>query len=568
MGTSSAALFRDGFLIAAVEEERLSRIKNDNNFPHNSIKEVLDIEGIQLQNINNIAVYWQPWRIFTRGYGTLKKLLNSPDSLKSVSLKVKKLFTPSEKTQDGSWFDLFRIKKILEKSHGKFNGKIYFFNHHLTHQKYGEIITNDKSFISLSYDGGGESDSTVLSVVLDGKRIILKKHKWPNSLGHFYSFFTGFLGFKMLEGEYKMMGLAPYGKPIYRKKILSNILKLKGNGSYQLNTNLCDYHSALRGVFSKDFIQLFGEKRSANEDLSQMHIDLACSVQASFEEALNHVLTPAFIKFPNIKKIVITGGCALNVSANGKLLSNNLVKKVTIPPAPHDAGCSIGAALCSIKGKINHKSVRNPYLGRIFSNNQISNELLKYFECIEKFDNNNLIENTVNYLIEGNLVAWFQGGSEFGPRALGARSFLADPRNDKIRDEINKKIKKRELFRPFAPSTTSDSYQDFFEMNQNSPYMNIVSNVRNSNIPAITHIDGTARVHTVTREDNQRYYDLISLFGKKTGIPVILNTSFNIQEPIVYSPKDAIVTFIKSEVDYLVIGNYIASREGLKKNVS
>ena len=324
-----------------------------------------------MQDINSIAIYWQPWRIFTRVYGTLKKVLNSAKSIKSILLKVNKLFTSSELSQEGSWTDLFMIRKILVKNHGKFNGKIQFFNHHLTHQKYGEIMANENTFISLSYDRGGESDSTVLSVVINGKRIILKKHKWPNSLGHFYSFFTGFLGFKMLEGEYKMMGLAPYGKPIYKEKILSNILKLKRNGNYQLNTNLCDYHSALRGIFSKEIIRLFGKKRSTNEEPSQMHIDLASSVQASFEEALNHILKPAFVKFPEIKKIVITGGCALNVTANGKLLSNNLVDKVIIPPAPHDAGCSIGAALCSIKGEINHKSVKNPYLGRNFSNKQI-----------------------------------------------------------------------------------------------------------------------------------------------------------------------------------------------------
>ena len=184
-----------------------------------------------------------------------------------------------------------------------------------------------------------------MSVVLNGKRIVLKKHKWPNSLGHFYSFFTGFLGFKMLEGEYKMMGLAPYGKPIYKEKILSNILELKENGSYQLNTKLCDYHSALRGVFSKEIISLFGERRLTNEKPSQIHIDLACSVQASFEEALNHVLKPAFVQFPYVKNIIITGGCALNVTANGKLLTNNSLKKVIIPPAPHDAGCSIGSSL-------------------------------------------------------------------------------------------------------------------------------------------------------------------------------------------------------------------------------
>mgnify|MGYP001382195426 CR=1 FL=1 len=564
MGTSSAALFKNGILLAAIEEERLSRKKNDNSFPNLAIKEVLKIENIKLSDVDKICVYWQPWRVGTRIFNTFKKVLIDPNSKKIIIEKVKQVFTPSFITQEGSWADLFRIKRILTKNHGELKAKINFYDHHLTHQKYGESIRSWDNCICLSYDGGGESDSTVLSIILEGKKKILTRHKWPNSLGHFYSTFTGFLGFKMLEGEYKMMGLAPYGKPKYKKKILSEILLLRKNGKYKLNTELCDYHSALKGKFNQKLISLFGNQRLKDEKPTQDHIDLACSVQSAFEDCLIHILSPATKYYPKLNKIVLSGGCALNVTANGKLLKSKIVDEIIIPPAPHDAGCAIGAALCGIKTKIDYQSVRSPYLGKNFSNAEIHNELSK--QCKNNFlkiKEDDLIKRTVNYLIEGKLIAWFQGGAEFGPRALGARSFLADPRNDQIRDQINQKIKKRELFRPFAPSTLEETSKDFFDIDQDSPYMNIVSKVKNNNIPAVTHIDGTARVHTISQDMHNRYYKLISHFGKKTGIPVILNTSFNVQEPIVYSPKDAISTFINSKVDFLVIGDYIVSREDL-----
>ena len=565
MGTSSAALFKNGYLIAAVEEERLTRIKNDNQFPNLAIKEVLDIEGIKLADVSNIAIYWQPWRVFTRVVGTLKKMMISSNSRQSIFNRVQKIFTPSTISKDGSWFDLFQIKKILKRNHGEFHADITFYDHHLTHQKYGESIKNWGDCISLSYDGGGEEYSTVLSIISEGKKKILTKHKWPNSLGHFYSTFTGFLGFKMLEGEYKMMGLAPYGKPEYKDQILSEILILKPNGMYELNVELCDYHSALKGKFSKKFEFIFGKKRLNNQKLTQSQINLASSVQQAFFECLHHILKPAFKEAPHLKKLVITGGCALNVSANGKIRNLNNIDEIIIPPAPHDAGCAIGAALLSIKKEINFERIKSPYLGRNFSQEQIFRELLNY--CKNKpirLQESLILEKTVNFLIKGKLIAWFQGGAEFGPRALGSRSFLADPRNDEIRDEINQKIKKRELFRPFAPSTLNTISSDFFDIDQDSPYMNIVANVKTTNIPAVTHIDKTARVHTISKNMHERYFKLIEHFGKITGIPVLLNTSFNVQEPIVYSPKDAIHTFVNSKVDILVIGDFLITREDIK----
>ncbi len=583
MGSSSACIFKGKELIAAIEEERITRIKNDGGFPIESIKECLSIAGILIEDVSDICVYWKPFKISSRVFAVLKKIIfsvkfNTPlkytfDRIKSLFLQKENALYPEDR---GSWLELFFIKKIINKNVGAFYGKVSFLDHHLTHQSYAAAIQNWNNSIILSYDGGGESYSSILSVNLNNKLINLKKIKWPNSLGHFYSFFTGYLGFRMLEGEYKMMGLAPYGKPVYKDVILAQILILKENGDYHFNTKLCDYHGALQGNFNNQLTELFGRPRANSETPTQHHHNLASSVQAAFEEAQMHMITWAKKVYPEIDKLVLSGGCALNVSANGKILSSKLFKKISLPPAPHDAGCSIGSVLAYSynKDKIfnfsKFKNVSSPYLGRNNTNDEIRNSFNQLNVSIpNKLNDDDLINFTANALINKNIVAWFNGRDEFGPRALGSRSFLADPRNDDIRNEINKKIKKRELFRPFAPSVIKEECGNFFDIQQDSPYMNIVANVledKKDIIPAITHIDGSARVHTVSYESNPMYYNLLKKFGEKTGIPVLLNTSFNIQEPIVKSPTDAISTFLKSGVDYLVIGNYICDNEWKKKN--
>jgi carbamoyltransferase len=566
MGASAAALFKDGKLLAAVEEERLSRLKNDNRFPHLSIEEVLSIANITLENVDTIAVYWQPWRIWSRGWGVACKMMPAySNNRKAIISKLKDLFTPSHDENEGSWSDLFHLRKILLEVHGPTQAKIKYWDHHLTHQLYGEVMRDWDQYVSLSYDGGGESYSTVVSVVRNGKREIISRHRWPNSLGHFYSTFTGYLGFKMLEGEYKMMGLAPYGKPIWKDLILEKILLLKENGHYKLDTKLCDYHAALKNEFSSELEKYFGPPRLENENPTETHMNLAASVQAAFEEALTHILRPVHAKYSDLRHLVITGGCALNVTANGKVLTTGWFDEVIIPPAPHDAGCAIGAGLCSLNNNFDLASVRSPYQGRMYNSGEILDALSEYgILPSPELDDEDLIKSTASLLAQGKLVAWFQGRSEFGPRALGARSFLADPRKDQIRDEINKKIKKRELFRPFAPSVTQEAAENMFSIGQDSPYMNIVARVKNTSVPAITHIDSTARVHTVTADANPRYHSLIKRFGEITGVSVLLNTSFNIQEPIVYSPSDAIKTFLDSEVDVLVIENYLIKRSDLE----
>ena len=573
MESSSACIFKNGKLIAAVEEERLSRIKNDSNFPILSIKECLSIANIEIEKVDTISVYWQPWRIFTRLYQTLLKMFVSLESFKSLLIKGKKIFLSKNQSKiyeknkiPGTWTNIFFIRKLINKNIGNFNGKIHFHDHHQTHRDYAEKIKNWQNYLSISFDGGGEEYSTIISVNKNNKTYLIKKIKWPNSLGHFYSYFTGFLGFKMLEGEYKMMGLAPLGKPVYKDIILSKILTISENGNYKLNTKLCDYHSALRGNFSKDIQILFGSPRKNNEKINSKHKDLASSVQVVFEEALLNLLQWAKKNYPDIENLFISGGCALNVSANGIILKKSLFKNISVPPAPHDAGCSIGAAISSFKKlnlekNIDDESIKNPYLGRKFKNEEVVNEFKKFnLQKPRYYEENELISITCEALIKQKIVAWFQGCSEFGPRALGNRSFLADPRKVNIREIINSKIKKREYFRPFAPSCLFEYGKDFFNINQDSPYMNIVAEVKNEKkeiIPGVIHEDGTSRVHLVNKQLNPLYYKLLNEFNKKTDVPVLLNTSFNIQEPIVYSPKDAIFTFLNSGVDLLVINNFI-----------
>ena len=570
MGSSAAVISIDGQIIAAIEEERLTRIKNDAGFPHNSIRMCLDIAKMSLVDIDEIAVYWQPWRILGRGSVVMSKLITDFSNFNSLLRKSRDLFFPkdSELTDypelRGSWSELFKIKKLLNQNHGEFRAKLRYFDHHDCHAASIYYISGFDQTICLTYDGGGEEHSTVVYAIDNGRFEKLKSIAWPNSLGHFYSSFTGFLGFRMLEGEYKMMGLAPYGNPIFKDLILAKLLKKKKNGGYWLNTQLLNYHDALYGKFSPKLMELFGDPRSPQHEFTNHHKDIAASVQSAYEEILLHIISWARSQRPRYKNLCIAGGCGLNVTANGKIVKNNLFSKVLIPPVPHDAGGAMGAAFLSETTKNNsgcNISMTHPYLGKAY--NKL--EILEVFKekglpIPNEFEDEEVLDLISNALCRQEIVAWFKGRSEFGPRALGNRSFLADPRSDSIREVLNSKIKKRELFRPFAPSCKLEVVNDFFEIDQESPYMNIVASVKPDKravIPAVTHIDGTARVHTVDRKVNPSYWSLIDAFEKKSGVGVLLNTSFNIQEPIVENPIQAIDCFLRSSVDWLVLGPFV-----------
>ena len=570
MGNSSAALVEDGRVVFATEEERLSRVKNDSRFPLKSIRAALDHSKVQLNDVDLICVYWERWNLLPRLSGVVKDVINNPATLGSKLSRIKTVFIQSNGNQarethnQGSWKDLFLINGILKKEFGDFSAKIVFLDHHSCHIASAFEISGFDKAIILSYDGGGEGLSTLLGYQEGDVFTEILKERWPNSLGHYYSTFTGYLGFQMLEGEYKMMGLAPYGKPVHKDLILKNLLHKKDNGGYSVETGILDYHRALEGHFSKELVKLLGPPRGKHDEFTQEYKDIACSVQAAYEEIVNHMIAHALTKYPGTKNICIVGGCGLNVTANGNIVDHLGFDKVFVPPAPHDAGCSIGAAILGHNRYSKDKKgvvMDTAYLGQSFTNEEIEKFFIdKNYKTPQKYDEENLFKFVSKKISEGNVIAWFQGRSEFGPRALGNRSFLADPRNKNIQALMNEKIKKRELFRPFAPSVKEECAEDFFEIKQKSPFMNIVSKVKEDKkdvIPAITHIDGTARVHTVSRESNDRYWRLIDEFDKITGVGLLLNTSFNIQEPIINTPAEAVRAFMKSGVDYLILNDYV-----------
>jgi len=581
MGSSAATILIDGKVVVAIEEERLTRLKNDGGFPYEAIRTCLEVANLKLSDIDHVAVYWQPWRILNRAISVLTSIFLDPKNTNLLLNRAIEVFVGKNTKKNtypelrGKWTDLFRIRSILQREYGSFRNNISYFDHHDCHAASIYHISDFDRAICLSYDGGGESDSTVLYTVDNGEFTCLKKIPWPNSLGHYYSSFTGFLGFRMLEGEYKMMGLAPYGKPRFKDIILDEILQKCPNGEYKLNTNILNYHAALEGKFSQKLISLIGSPRSPNSEFTDFHNDVAASVQAAYEEILLHVLTWVKEKYPNYNNLCIAGGCGLNVSANGKIISEGLFDNVLIPPAPHDAGAAVGAAfLCEIANGLprDKLSMATPYLGRSYSDEEIINTFRdKGLPLPMRLNEDELVEILSSALSRHEIVAWFQGASEFGPRALGNRSFLADPRSDSIRQILNDKIKKRELFRPFAPSCKLEVSGDYFEVDQESPYMNIVAKVRSDKrdvLQAVTHIDNTARVHTVDYDTNPLYWKLINAFEDKTGIGVLLNTSFNIQEPIVENPEQAINCFLKSSVEWLAIGPFVCDHKWRKQIVT
>ena len=577
MGNSSACLFKNNKILYAIEEERLSRIKNDSSFPYKSITKCLEYANINLSDIDVITVYWKPYNFFLRALKCFEIFIRNPIRNKVILKRALEIFFFQDKEKQektGKWLDLFMLKKILKKRFGHFKGKIKFYDHHLTHKVYGIVLSNFKNAIVLSYDGGGENTSTEISLLKNGHISELEKIYWPNSLGHFYSYFTGYLGFKMLEGEYKMMGLAPYGKPIYKNFLREKVLSKLSNKKYKFNYSKFSYHKALKNNFENIKYESFPKARVKSEKIDQNHINLAASVQSLLEDIVIETLQEIRSKFPDVRNLVISGGCALNVTLNGKILSKKLFDKITVPPAPHDAGCSIGSVISHIKNNSNfsfqddkeaNSKIISPYLGFRYHDTEISNIIKGYSKFVDfkLLSYDQLIDFTANALAENKIIAWFQGRDEIGPRALGNRSFLANPSNEKIRDMLNKKIKKRELFRPFAPSVLLNEAKNYFELDQESPYMNIVAKVKKDKqhlIPAVVHIDGTCRVHTVTQDFNKKYFDLLTKFYEKSKIPVLLNTSFNINEPIVSTPRDAVDTFLKSDVDYLIIENFVVQK--------
>jgi len=582
---SAACLLVDGQIIAAAQEERFSRKKHDLGFPFNAIQYCLNEAGISGADIDHVVFYEKPFPKFERLLETY--LAYAPKGFKSFLMAMPVWLT--EKL-----FQKRNLIKALEThidSNVDWHSKILFSEHHLSHAASAFYPSPFESAAVLTMDGVGEWPTTSLAIGNGNELEIIKEIHFPHSLGLLYSAFTYFTGFKVNSGEYKVMGLAPYGKPIYTQIILDNLIDLKPDGSFHLNMEYFDYPAGLK-MTNKKFANLFGgPARQSEADLTQREMDLAASIQEVTEEVVLR-LCRSIAKATGQRNLCLAGGVALNCVANGKLLRDGSFDNIWIQPAAGDAGGALGAALAvhylmlnkSRTVDVTGNDMQGSYLGSGFSQSEIEQRLTDLGAVFETVDDEQLITETAQALASGKAVGWHQGRMEFGPRALGNRSILADPRNSDTQKTLNLKVKFRESFRPFAPSVLSEHVSQWFDINTDSPYMLLVAdvaqskkqemtaeqealfgieklNVRRSDIPAVTHVDYSARIQTVHRETNPRYHALISKFNELTGCPVLVNTSFNVRgEPIVESPEDAFRCLMGTGLDLLAIGNSILYR--------
>ncbi|MFA7287481.1 MAG: carbamoyltransferase [Melioribacteraceae bacterium] len=578
---SAAALIRDGIIIAAAQEERFSRKKHDHRFPKNAIDFCLHEASISIDDIDIVAFYDKPFLKFERLLETY--IAFAPIGIKSF-IKAMPLWI-----KEKLWM------KELIKNELKFDGKIIFPEHHESHAASAFFPSPFQSAAFLTIDGVGEWTTSSFGTGRGNKISIDSEIKFPHSIGLLYSAITYYTGFKVNSGEYKVMGLAPYGEPKYVELILSELMDLKEDGSFKMNMKYFDYAAGLT-MTNKNFDKLFGgERRKPESKLTQREMDLARSVQDVTEEVMLR-MARHIKKETGERNLVLAGGVALNCVANGKILKEKIFDDIWIQPAAGDAGGALGAALFTWYQYLgNKREVKNPdsqigsYFGPEYSDDYIQifldSKAVLYYKAHDRED---LINKTAELIASEKVIGWFQGKMEFGPRALGSRTIIGDPRSAKMQSIMNLKIKFRESFRPFAPSVLEERISDYFEIDRPSPYMLLVADVKKerqipmnddseklwgidklnivrSDIPAVTHVDYSARIQSVNKNTNPLYHDLIAAFEKITGCGVIVNTSFNVRgEPIVNRPEEAFTCFMRTEMDYLVMGNFIINKEEQK----
>ena len=592
---SAACILKNGEIIAAAQEERFTRKKHDSSYPYNAIEFLLKYSNLKLNDVDHIVFFEKPFLKFERLLETYVAF--APKGFisfaKAMPLWIKeKLFQKSL---------LFNKLKTHDQNYQS-DENIFFSDHHLSHAASAFFPSPFEEAVILTADGVGEWATTTVAVGKANKLEIKKEIHFPHSLGLLYSAFTYYTGFKVNSGEYKLMGLAPYGNSIYEDKI-EQLIDVKEDGSFRLDQKYFDYSTGLT-MTNQKFDDLFGQKprNAQNEKITQFHMDIAASIQNVTEKIMIKI-AKAIRKEFNIKNLCLAGGVALNCVANGKILQEKIFDNIWIQPAAGDAGGSLGAALAlwhiehNNKREINSKdSMKGSYLGEEFSQEKIEKELKLIGAKYETLNYEDVIDQTAKNLANEKAIGWFQGSMEFGPRALGGRSILGDPRSDKMQKNLNLKVKYRESFRPFAPSILEEDLSNWFDIGVGSPYMLLVAkinpekkiemtnsqkklfgieklNIKRSEIPAVTHVDYTARLQTVNKDTNKPYYDLISKFKKETGCPIVVNTSFNVRgEPIVNTPTDAFNCFMGTELDFLVIGNCILDKKKqdikLKKDYS
>ena len=576
---SAASIIIDGKIIAAAQEERFTRKKHDSSYPFNAIEFALDYANIKLNDVDQIIFFEKPFLKFERLLETYVAF--APKGFKSFCMAMP-IWLKDKLFQKKMLFN--ELKK--HDNNFKDEQKIFFSDHHLSHAASAFFPSPFEEAIVLTADGVGEWATTTVAIGKKNNLEIKKEIHFPHSLGLLYSAFTYYTGFKVNSGEYKLMGLAPYGKPIYEDKIVKNLIDIKKDGSFWLNQDYFNYATGLTMTNDK-FDNLFGQKArdSKKEKLTQFHMDIAASIQKVTEDIMIKIAKSLKEEF-NIPNLCLAGGVALNCVANGKILKEKIFDNIWVQPAAGDAGGSLGAALAlwhidqKNPRKINPKdSMQGSYLGPEYSQAEIEKELKKIGAIYQIKTEEDLIECTAEDLSKGEAIGWFQGRMEFGPRALGGRSILGDPRSSEMQKNLNLKVKYRESFRPFAPSILKDDLEEWFDINVDSPYMLLVANInkdkiiemneeqkklfgidklniKRSEIPAVTHVDYSARIQTVHEETNEKYFKLIKKFKEKTDCPVIVNTSFNVRgEPIVNTPLDAFNCFMGTDLEKLVIGN-------------
>lgn len=559
---SSAALLNDGFLLAACEEERYNKKKHTRAFPINAVNDCLKIAKLNISKVDIISVGFDPKKYIKEFI--LKPALDDHQLVKRIIDKKEKLTL------------YFNLEKIIRQKL-KFKKRIEFNDHHMCHLASTYYPSNFKKSIVISYDGMGEIATGYFAKANKGRiKVFHKKNLFPNSLGLLYAAITSYLGWKANCDEGIIMGLASYGKPKNKIKgfnktyieAFRDIIKHKSGLDYVINQNFITYHKERDTWISAKFIKLFGKRKKYNDKITQNHKNIAAALQLRLEEIVLSQLKYIKKKNPDYEHLCLAGGVALNCSLNGKIAQSKIFKKIFIQPASGDSGLAIGSTIVSFIKYKNYKNLnfsKHSYLGSSFNDREILKVLQTYKNKIKFVKQKDIFSKTASLISDGKIIGWFQGSAEFGPRALGNRSILCKPFPGEMRDYINKKVKFREEFRPFAPAVLEENQKDYFEINQESPYMLIACKIKKEvkkKVQAIVHVDDTCRVQTVNEKYNKKFYFLIKKFFEKTDIPVLLNTSFNIKgQPIVNSPSDAIECFLKYKIDHLVINDFIIEKK-------
>jgi carbamoyltransferase len=562
---SSAAIFKDGILIAATEEERFRRIKHWAGFPSEAVKFCLKEAGVTIAEVDYVCIGRDPKAKFWKKILFVLKNIGKRNTLLADRLKNSKKVASIEN----------ELAQISGLSEAAIKPKVVNVEHHRSHLASAFFASPFEEAAILSIDGSGDFTTTMIAVGKGSQIEVLDSVDFPVSAGLFYTAFTQYLGFPHYGDEYKVMGLAPYGQPHYADEI-RKIIQFRPDGLFDWDTDYfanpteikLDYSThvpVISVLYGEKMVSTFGPPRMAGEDLTQRHKDMAASVQLVCEELILHILTHLHKK-TGLKNICLAGGVAQNSVANGKIIEKTGFEKLYIPSAGHDAGISMGSALYVHNHVLKQKrseAIYSAYTGSKFSNEEIEILLKKNNIQYQRLRDEDLYDKITAKLIEPGVVGWFSGRAEFGPRALGARSILADPRNPKAKDLLNSKIKRRESFRPFAPSILKEYTGEYFEKVEEVPFMEKVFPIRKEKreiIPAVTHVDGTGRLQTVSKEISPRYHSLISKFMEKTGVPILLNTSFNENEPIVNTPQEALDCYLRTSMDMLVLENCVIER--------